>query len=384
MTACGPATLALVNPDMMAGCAAWRIIWPFSLLARRGYRVGYGAVGDPHIAGQIQFADVVVAQRLEWDVGDEKKAHAWVDLLHQGGKCLVYETDDDLYGDDSIERIRETSQPGLADRPQAVMERELEARRFALSVADGVTVSTPALAAVVRRYTQAPVTVVPNAIDLPRFMAQIEAAGITKLGPVTVGWAGGNRPDADAAQLAIAWGRLAKRYPDLRFVVGGFTLRPLIDAVPANRLTIVPKRPINAYAATYAAMDILCCPLEANVFNASKSPIKALEGAAAGCAVVASPTVYGDLIEHRVTGAIADGADQWEAEISHLIERPDVRRACARALLRVVERDHSLAGTVHRWPTAWGALAADFRLRAFRGQPPVGARATSLIGGADA
>lgn len=372
----GPTVLALVHPEMMAGCTAWRVSWPMQELLRRGYKCGYGPVGDPGTAAAIEHADAVIAARLEWAAGDERKGLAWADLLHEHGKALIYETDDDLYGPGSPGRVRETTASDGKTDDQ--LERDRQARIFALVLADGVTVSTEALARVVRPLTDSPVRVVPNAIDLPRFRSAM--APRDPRAPLTIGWAGGNRPDRDATDLADAWRRIAGRYGDrVRFVVGGYPLGALVRSVPEDRLLVVPKRSIDAYPATIGLFDIGCCPLADEPFNWAKSPIKALELGAARTAVVASPTVYGDLIDDNADGLLCDSAEEWDWAISTLIEDADRRRQLARALTRKVERDHSLAATVHRWPAAWADLLADFRIRALR--DTAAAHATSPVGG---
>lgn len=374
-----PTVLALTHHDMMAGCTAWRIAWPMTELARRGYPVGWGVVGDPRSARWIDQADIIVAPRLEWRYDSEADGRAWVDLLHQRGKALIYETDDDLYSPESIDRIRITGDPDQADRPWAMMEAERQARIFALALADGVTVSTPALAAVVRRYTDKPIAVVPNAIDLPRFRAAVATWGAPRADrPLTIGWAGGNRPGVDAQACADAWGVIADRYPEVRFLVVGYPLGTLLSAVPPTRLQYVAKLSIHRYPAAMAEIDILCCPLEANTFNLSKSPIKAYEGAAAGSAVVASPTVYGDLITPGRDGLVCTTADDWAAALASLVDDRALRRRLAAGLLATVERDHTLAGNVHRWPAAWSDLVAAFRVAALRGRPVPDA---TMVGG---
>jgi glycosyltransferase involved in cell wall biosynthesis len=363
-----PRVLALVHPEMMAGCTAWRIAQPFSELHRRGYPVGWCAVGDARSADWLRDADAVVMARLEWAPEQDWVADRWVALMHGLGTTVIYETDDDLYSEESIDRIRVTGDPAQANKPQELMERERQARILPLALSDGVTVATPRLAEVVSRFTDKPVIVVPNAIDLPRFRAGVEKYG-PKRGaldpdrPLTIGWAGGNRPDEDARHLAVAWTRIANRYPDVRFLVGGYPLGVLLRSVDADRLTLRPKETIERYPGLMAEIDILCCPLEANTFNASKSPIKALEGAAAGSAVLASPTVYRHLIDHGEDGLICTNADDWEASLSWLIEDRARRRHFADRLLQKVESLHSLQANAHRWPAAWSHLVADYTAR---------------------
>ncbi len=353
----GPAVVSLLQE--YRGVSAWRCMWPLEELGRRGYQAAWGDNADPQHSARIEQADVVVLHRPAWLPGDELKAVAWRDLLHARGKVLVIDYDDDLLSVEILERIRITGDEELNKRSDARLELERQTRIFALRLADGVTVSTPHLANVCRQYTDKPVIVVPNAIDLPRFRAGLE--GYTRrLASPTIGWAGGNRPDRDAEQLAIAWGRLAEQFPDVTFVVAGYPLPALINAVPMRRLVYLPMLPLPIYACNYAEIDIACCPLADEPFNRAKSPIKAMEFAASGAAVVASPTVYGDFITDGEDGLIAATADEWERQITRLVKFRGRREALAMMLRNKVERDHTLAANVGSWPKAWAAILAQF------------------------
>lgn len=349
----GPAVVSILQE--YRGVSAWRCMWPLEELGRRGYRAAWGDNEDPKHSALIEQADVVVLHRPAWLPGDEPKAEAWRDLLHQRGKVLVIDYDDDLLSPEILERIRITGDEELNARSDARLEAERQTRIFALRLADGVTVTTPYLAEVCRQYTDKPVLVVPNAIDLPRFRAGLDGYRRRVAGP-TIGWAGGNRPDRDAEQLAIAWGRIAEQFPDVTFVVAGHPLPALLDAVSLARLVYLPPLPLDRYACNYAEIDIACCPLADEPFNRSKSPIKAMEFAAAGAAVVASPTVYGDFIHDGEDGFLASSADQWEAVLSKLIRHPLRRQAAALMLRNRVERECTLAANVENWPAAWSEI----------------------------
>lgn len=358
----GPITASLIQAPN--GCAAWRVCWPAYELAARGYPVAWDFIGRPETARLTQLAQLVVLHRAAWKPEDEANALAYRDFLHGEGKALGYETDDDLYSEDVVARIRSTGDAALNARSDAELERERQARVFALSLADGVTCSTEALAEVCRRYTDANVVVVPNAIDLARFRTAIaNHSKRTPDSPLTIGWAGGNRPDVDAEKLGVAWGRIARRFPDVRFLVGGFPLRALTESVPPDRLRYIEKLPLGQYPAIFSEIDIGCCPLADTTFNRSKSPIKAMELAAAGAAVVASPTVYADFLRHGHDGLVADTPDEWEWHLAQLVEKPGRRQLLSARLLERIEAEHSLAGTVTRWPRAWQSIVESWRDR---------------------
>src|SRR5690606_28047030 len=130
----------------------------------------------------------------------------------------------------------------------------------ALRYADGVTVSSDHLAHTVEAITDRPVHVVGNHIDLPWFRGMKEA-NPRWIEPLTIGWAGGMRPDSDVEQMAIAWGRIAKRYPDVTFVVMGHLPQIIFDNVPPERVKTIPWMSIAEYPAGIGNIDIGCCPL---------------------------------------------------------------------------------------------------------------------------
>jgi glycosyltransferase involved in cell wall biosynthesis len=352
-----PVTVGLIKEPN--GVAAWRIAYPFTELATQGAVVAWAEVGTEKAAQYITWAEAVVSERCEWHQGDEDKAEKFIEMLHSEGRTYIHDCDDDLYSPDVRTRIRRTGDAELNARSDAQLERERQSRIFALRLADGVTCSTEYLASVVRGYTSKPVVVVPNAIDLPRFQAGMGER--TKDWPLTIGWAGGNRPNEDAKQLATAWSRVADRYSHVRFLVGGFRLEELIRAVPEDRLTVVPKQPLSTYPRIFGHIDIGCAPLNDETFNRSKSPIKAMEFAAGGAAVCASPLVYNTLVRDGITGFLCETSDHWETALSALVEDEVLRREMAKMLLDEVERDHVLQDQAYKWPEAWRAIVADFR-----------------------
>jgi glycosyltransferase involved in cell wall biosynthesis len=163
--------------------------------------------------------------------------------------------------------------------------------------------------------------------------------------------------------MAEAWGRLARRYPHVRFVAGGHLPAVVSAQVPADRLHVVPWLPLQRYPEGLVGIDIACCSVADTPFNRCKSQIKAIEATVAGAAVVVSPTLYGSLIEHGRTGMIAETVDGWEAALAELIEHPSLARMMQRRLLKIVEREHTLDGNLWRWPVAWQQIAESARDR---------------------
>lgn len=354
----GPSMLALVSDE--SGPTLWRVFQPVTALQQRGYPCGWERKDARAIGAIAPLFDGFILPRMSWRPNERYLAVHWFDMLRRAGRFVVYDADDDIFNPDLNAR---TVALGFAEgRSADQLEAERAERIWAMQQADGVTVSTQRLATVVRSLTDRPVIVVPNAIDIPWFR-RVLAGRARQVPAPTIGWAGGKRPDDDLKAMATAWTRIADRFEPVTFVVQGHVPPVVVNAVPADRLVVIPWLPLHVYPAGLVDVDIACCSVADERFNHSKSPIKAYEAAVAGAAVVATPTVYGRTIEHGRTGYLAVTADEWEAALASLVESYAHRRMIARRLLRHVERKCSLVENFWRWPAAWGRIAADARAR---------------------
>jgi glycosyltransferase involved in cell wall biosynthesis len=353
----GPSVLALVGN--MTGPTLWRILQPFRALQARGYSCEWEHSTAPVVGPLTRRMDAVLLPRLSWPPESHKLASRWVDEHKAAGRLVLYDCDDDLFTYGAMQWQREVWERG---ETLEQLDAERYERIWALTVADGVTVSTVPLARIVASYTDRPVIVLPNAIDVPWFRSVFRASR-RQISGTTIGWAGGQRSDRDLGVVGTAWARIAERFPAVRFVVYGWPAPPLVAAVPSERLCVIPWQSIERYPVGLVEIDVACCSVEADRWNENKSPIKAMEAALAGSAVVATPTVYGGLVEHGVNGFLAETTDEWEAALVALVGRPSLRAMLARRLLRHVERRCSLSENLWRWPDAWSAIAEDARSR---------------------
>jgi glycosyltransferase involved in cell wall biosynthesis len=354
----GPSMLALVAD--MTGPTLWRALWPITALERRGYPCGW-EYKDAALAATVAAKfDGCLLSRVSWPPGQWRLVEHALREAHDAGRFWVYDCDDDLFGEDSTHRLIEME--WTDGRSLEALEAERSSRLWAMQVCDGVTVTTPYLASVVHRLTDKPVIVVPNAIDVVWFRGVVRATR-REISGLTIGWAGGKRPDADLTVMAEAWARIAARYRSVRFIVGGYLPPPVVTRLPADRLTVLPWARLERYPALLKEIDIACCAVSDTPFNRAKTPIKALEAALAGSAVVATPTLYGELVEDNQTGRLAATVDEWESALSELIERPALRLMLARRLQRVVEREHALERNLWRWPQAWSTIQQAARAR---------------------
>ena len=347
----GPRVLQLVGDE--SGCALWRVWQPTRFLRLHGYPCDWAFVKDPWLIDvPFEGYDAIVLCRLAWHRASWYEGSKWLANMKRRGQKVFFECDDDLFSPFMVDQ--QLRRPDK-EKTEGELEADREACAWVLQHCDGVTVSTQYLASTVRRYTPAPVEVVPNAIDAGWFRG-VQARACRADPRVTIGWAGGGRPDGDLAQMAEAWGRIARRYPDVVFAVFGYHPEVIRRAVPEDRLRLVPWLYPDDYPMGLVGIDIGCCPLEDRPFNRSKTAIKAFEFALSGACVVASPTVYGKVIDDGGNGFLAAGVKDWLVTLAYLVESEGNRRAAARALKRDVLERWSLKANYWRWPAAWNRL----------------------------
>ncbi len=349
-----PRVLTLVGSH--DGSAMWRVYAPAAELQRQGYTVDWARNDDDFLALAAARYDYscIMLDRLSWTEAQLPMARAWIETFHRRNIGVLASFDDDAWTSIDEHLTEEIDRERLA-RNQASVST--------LALVDGVVVSTQRLATIARTLTDRPVVVVPNLIDLAWFRA-VQAKATRVVPPLTIGWAGAKRQDADLYEVAEAWRRVARRYERVRFVVQGYAPPPLVEAVPADRLTVLPFMPLDQYPTGLVNIDIMCCSVANVRFNRAKSNIKVLEAGARGkTAVVATPTLYGSIIRDHDTGYLAETADEWEAALSRLVEDGRLRRALARRLGREVENEYSLQRFAYRWLEAWDFLIESWKER---------------------
>jgi O-antigen biosynthesis protein len=356
----GPRVLALTGDE--SGPTLWRVWQPYTELQRRGYGAWFRHKDDPEmLAPEWPYLvstrlDAIVIPRFYWR--DHVASRQWIRTLHKAGLAIIYDLDDDVLTPQIGARQQATTEK---DKSLDELEQDRRDRIAALRLCDGVTTSNDELAGVIRQYTDAPVVVVPNAIDADWWRRTIHgAARIEK--HLTIGWAGGARFMQDLEPIAEAWHNVAKRRADVHFVVQGFLPDVLCDAVPARRLHRLPWLSLAEYPRAMRNVDIACCSVADNHFNRCKTPIKLWEFTLAGAVSVVSPILYGPCVVPQSDALMAETAAEWEAALLQLVDDADLRRRLWRAQRRRVATEHSLKNHVLEWPRAWTEILEHFRL----------------------
>jgi cephalosporin hydroxylase len=293
--------------------------------------------------------NVVVTPR--WTFLDDSGHDRWAESRARDGLVWIYETDDDLFSPECVDR-----EVRVFGKDKAEMEKQRVTRLRMLNDCDGVIVSRPQLVEVVQRYTDKPVVIVPNAIDVDWFEARL-AGRARQVEPLTIGWSGAARDKEDLLAMAGAWEVIAKDFPAVRFVVQGSDhMHPLINAVPRERVTVLPWTTVNEHPATLLNIDIACCSVTNTEWNLCKSPNKWMESTLAGSACVVSSPLYGEYVRHGHDGLVADSLEGWIGALGALVDDPNLRAHLNRNARMTLAREHALSTQWWRGPVAWASL----------------------------
>lgn len=199
--------------------------------------------------------DIYIISRLYQRDGLDR----FLDIIHEGGGLVVFDTDDDL-----TEEFRDLDSRG----GEFV---------YTMKHMDAVTVSTPFLACRMEEHIGYRPEVLPNHIDCHWFK-QVSMLGKRKFNGLTVGLVGTSSHYDDWVYPVEALKQLKEKHSDaVTILVAGYFPDYLDDVA----LKVAPV-PYSQYPVLMRQFDIVCCSLDPDdMFNKSKSAIKALESMAA-------------------------------------------------------------------------------------------------------
>ena len=214
------------------------------------------------------------------------------------------------------------------------------------------------------------VTVIPNAVDVRRFVGAEDRAVEDRRPPQlgggpTIGFIGSFYRYEGLGVLLHAVPHILAIRPDVRVVLvgGGAEEEPLkrlaqelgIDAQVAFT-GWVDHATIDRY---YDMLDILVYPRERNRVTEIVTPLKPLEAMAVGRLVIASDVGgHRELVRHGVTGLLFRAGDHESlaATLLQALEQPDYARAmCASARL-FVQTERTWAASVARYAPVYEGL----------------------------
>jgi hypothetical protein len=329
------------------GTRYWRLTLPLGELARQGHDVQISDIMPPHVQHEAG-ADVLVASRT----ATRGASDTFQRLCREGRMLCVYETDDDTLAitPDNTQAFKVFSDPKIRDCITAN-----------LACAHLVTTTNEHLAERLRQHTSAPIAILPNRV--PRWLTDLPASW-ESAPAATVDYChtGGPSHVVDFGEMERPLRMFLRDNPTARFVSFGTDNSHRVSDIRRGRVGRPGRHVrwqggVEDYLGSLVGTDVGLAPLRATLFNASKTPLKAMEFGALGAPVVASRVApYDGYVRDGDTGFLCATPKDWRQALDALMD-PDVRRAMGsanrlQACANLVE-DHA-----YRWLKAYQQVMA--------------------------
>jgi len=307
--------ILFVSKGLHAASTRYRATDFFPLLEEAGWRPrhlsGSGSLRDRlAVLRAARRAEVVVLVRRTY-------GPMFRFLLRRAARHLVFTFDDAIFC---------RSDGGPSPR---------RARRFAATVAqcDLVWAGNRYLADEAGRFN-GNVQVVPTAVETDRYRLRVAKPEST----LDLVWIGSSSTRKHLLTVVPALERAAEEMPGLRLkIVSDFTLET--RSLPVVHIPWSPEAETRELAAAHVGL----APLPDNRFTRGKCGLKVLQYMAAGLPVVSSPTgVNAEIVEHGVTGLLAETEDEWVEALRALHDSSELRARLGEAGREKCVRHYSL------------------------------------------
>lgn len=297
--------------------------------------------------GDTLGADIVIMEMLS--------GTAMVDTAHNMGAKVIYEADDpvtDTYGKERKNLMH-------------VSEEHKSSSIETIGKVDAVTTTNEILAKNLRRYTDAPIYVMPILMD---YLYYGEAVSVElpkrNTDEIRIGWFGGAGHFEDLRMVLPALRKLIEKDKRVKFVYcgyGGMESESLamkaqwgedvLKEIPRERREFMPGVPEEYWPMKHRFMDldIGICPLIDDNFNKHKEGTKWLEYSALGIPAVCSSTVYDRYVSHGKTGLIAKTEDGWYGSLLELIRKSNLRKQIGISAEKEVRDNYNADTSWQRW-----------------------------------
>ena len=295
----------------------------------------------------INWADIVVFSRY-YNPEFMKLVDAYSMATKDMGKVMLYETDDDFFNIPEHNGVYREASDALP-LVKTLMER-----------ADGYTTTTKRLGKLLTDYSDKPVFILPNSLELDLFEGA-EFKERPRTNKIRIGWAGGNTHALDLVQIIPAMVQIQKKYPHVEFVgLGSAGLRDLFTTIPSFKVEWHEfTKNVMDYPMKLVELDldIGLIPLENYEFNFNKSAVKWEEYSAAKMATIyAKIPPYSDAIVDGVTGlGVTDPSSnqEWFDAIVKLVNDVELRVRLARNAHEEIIKNYDMSKNYLLWDRAY-------------------------------
>lgn len=365
-------------PSSLGDAAGWyRVLLPGQVLAREGWE----AVVPPYAVERLKGGRGGLRRLAHYglwrkDGGGARLAQSLEEWLCEADfDVLLMQQRKEPFWPDAIGRLRGQGKRVLVDsddawfglpswNPGSRMTRpELDAMTAQLAAADGLSVATPALAGMYRRW-QPNVRVIRNRLDWGMWAdtAPVYERPTRRL---RVGWMGATYwRSQDLTVLRGVLGPWLEQHPQVEFVAAGDPRTHDLLGIPEpQRVSVAETEFDNRDLADITAVfDIGLVPLDlgrdGRTLNECKSHLKGLEYGASGIPFVASPSEsYRWWVNESNAGLLAATPMQWRAALDRLLD-PGYRLELGRNGRRAAQRWSIQEGGADEWGD-WLGSGAD-------------------------
>lgn len=178
---------------------------------------------------------------------------------------------------------------------------------------------------------------VPSVVDTKQYVFRPDL--LEKQGEVCIGWSGSPTTIGNIRVIAGALQKLARQVPHRVHLIGGSEFD--LPGVPY----IAQKWSAETEVDDLRKMQVGMVPLPVNEWNKRKFYMKTAQYMALGIPAVATPLGSNpEVIEHGVTGFLADSDEEWIEYLSRLIKDHDLRARMSRAAAAAAKEKYSLEG----------------------------------------
>ena len=289
----------------------------------------------------VRDCDLVILHRLPYWPGIEPV----IKRLQSVGKPVLFDADDLVFSEDAASVVPGFRNCTPSDRYD-FLDR-IRSMAATLRICTGAIVSTDSLQLAVSRVApELPVWVNRNAVS-NIMVAQATSLIATRrrngVQPVRLGYFSGTYThNADFCVCSRAIANILRCYPEARLIVAGRVELPAVLLSLLDRVQFFPFVPWRELPALLQEADINLAPLEMhNKFTNCKSELKYLEAGLLEIPTIASSVGgYVNAITNGMNGFLCESTSGWEAALSALIEKPELRESVGKRARQNVLAEH--------------------------------------------
>lgn len=312
--------ILFISKGEHAASTRYRAIIYFDTLRKNGWRpvhlTVHGTFSRFKLLHRAIQADVIVILRKTFSI-------PYLYLLCLCSKHIVFDFDDAIFcrsnGSISLAHMRRFAQ--VARRCQQIWA------------------GNEYLAEAALRYNAA-TTILPTSLEPQKYAINVTKPNDT----LDLVWIGSGSTRRYLEPLLPLLEQRIDRFPFLRLkIVADFDL-------PSEKLrTIAIPWSEKGESEALSSAHIGIAPMPDNSWTRGKCGLKVLQYMAAGLPVISSPVgVNRDIVEHEVTGFLAESPDEWQESIERLIRNPDLRLAMGKAGQKRITEHYSIDVTFRK------------------------------------